>query len=91
MLCTRRPHYRYTPADLQWDDKAIGATLLLATMTGNSRYTAIVETFLTNWMPGGRCAMPIPPRERPIVWVATWGVPTPSWLLLLLHRLPQVV
>ena len=50
----------YTPSDMSWDDKAIGATLLLAQLTGKSRYTGIVETYLHNWMPGG--SMPYTPK-----------------------------
>ena len=59
----------YTPSDLSWDDKAIGATLLLAQLTGKSRYTGIVETYLHNWMPGG--SMPYTPKG--LAFDLYWG------------------
>jgi hypothetical protein len=43
----------YVPGSFNWDDKAIGATLMLAVATGSSRYTDIVSRYVQRWMPGG--------------------------------------
>jgi hypothetical protein len=49
-----RAHLWYVPDNFDWDNKAVGATLLLAQLTGGkAEYVGIVQGFVQRWMPGG--------------------------------------
>ena len=66
---TEQAHLWYTPYALSWDDKAIGATVLLAQLTGASLYRDVATSYLADWMPGG--SLPYTPKG--LVFRSQWG------------------
>ena len=67
----QQAHLSYTPYEFSWDDKAIGATVLLAQLTGARRYRDVATSYLADWMPGGS----LPYTRKGLVFRSQWGTP----------------